>query len=102
MKITLKNKVLVDFKGITMKKDAENDATLFGVLVDVLGAELEDDKGQAYKEKCERLDLAKKFFDADKVDGEIEIESEQVSMLEKRAGKGYPGNICWAISQAMK
>lgn len=108
MKITLKNSELVAPNGKPFPGQSEKEKlSLFDACAGVLTAQLKGDEELGFKKTCERQDLAKAFFDAQKGEKhgeyeEIELDSEDVTLIENRAAKIMVGPVCWAMREAMK
>lgn len=116
MKVTLTNKELIAPNGQPFlgqrKKDADGKEvvehlSLFDACADVLTQQIKGDDELGFKKTCERQDLAKAFYDAQKGENQseytdVELDAEDVTMIETRAAKIMTGPVCWAIREAMK
>jgi hypothetical protein len=108
MEVKLKNSELVAPNGKPFPSpegkdkgdDKENgNMTLFEACGFVLTQQMKGDEELGFKKTCERQDLAKKFFSAE---GEVIIDSEDVTLIETRAARAVVGPVCWAMREAMK
>lgn len=95
MRITTLDSVLTDLDDQPFK-DGANDFTLRRVMKAALGNSVPSDGSVdvKHKEKCFDLMMAVKS-----ANGELELDSEDVTIIKKRIGEMYPP---WIVGQACK
>jgi len=90
---------LKTLKGETLKDSEKNNITLKTVTINCLLGESNDDKMLSGEKKLEKYLLAEKIYTSE---SEIDIKSDEISMIKKIISENYPPLIsgqCWLIME---
>lgn len=97
MKINF-SQILKNHKGTNIKNELGEEVKLSAPCVNALNLLFEDEKGLSGDDKFKRYKLSLKIDS----DDEVDVTAEDIALIKKVVGKGYPPNIVGIVYDTLE